>query len=436
LRPFEVLARTSLALGTLAGFSLGLLLLLPLAFRVPLEIPWLTLAQVHGQVQTLGFATLFIFAVGSILFPRFLSVPAWNAALAERGGIGLAAGVVLRALSQPLDPSPLRGALLIASGLLALLGPLLFAAALVGSCRQSVQPRAVWQIVLGTALVSLLISLLLNLAATVRLAVVPMAVVSAALDEAIVSLQIRGFIVGVGLAVGLKLFTSFLILRPPRLALLPASIASYAFGLVLNAVGWLLHEVAPEQPLLGLSARAAGDLLTLIGVVGYLVGVRLFEPAARESGRPHVTNPVRTWIRLAFGWLLVASVLQVALSLREMFGGPAASFTELSATRHAITMGYLLVLLFAMAARILPGYSGWALQHPRFIGSTVYLLLAGALLRVLSELLGGYSGPYGPLTGLGGLLGTLGFLLFAASLWPALGNLPRPAGQGSASDRG
>jgi uncharacterized protein involved in response to NO len=332
---------------------------------------------------------------------------------------------VLRVLSQPLEPSTARAGLLVASGLLTLAGPLLFAAALVASCRRSVQPRGAWQLVLGTALVSLLLSLLLNLAATVRLAGVPMAVVTTALDEAIVSLEIRGFIVGVGLAVGLKLFTSFLILRPPRRWALPASIGSYVVGLALNAVGWLLHELWPEQPLLGLTARAAGDLLTLIGVVGYLLVVRLFEPAARESGRPHVTNPVRTWIRLAFVWLLVGSVLQVWLSLRETFGGPAASFTELSATRHALTMGFLLVLLVAMAARILPGYSGWALQHPRFISWTVYLLLAGALLRVLSELAGGYAGLFGPVTGLGGVLGTLGFLLFAVTLWPALGNLPR-----------
>ena len=31
----------------------------------------------------------------------------------------------------------------------------------------------------------------------------------------------------------------------------------------------------------------------------------------------------------------------------------------------------------------------------------------------------------GPITGLGGVLGTLGFLLFAATLWPALGHLPQ-----------
>src|SRR3954447_824430 len=95
LRPFETLARTSLVLGTVAGFGLGFLLLLPVAFRLPVELPWLPLVQVHGQVQTLGFAALFIFAVGTILFPRFLGVPDWNAERATRGGLLLASGVTL-----------------------------------------------------------------------------------------------------------------------------------------------------------------------------------------------------------------------------------------------------------------------------------------------------------------------------------------------------
>src|SRR6185295_3033438 len=108
LKPFQTLARISLVLDSVAGFGLDLVLLLPVAFRLPVELRWLPLVQVHGQVQTLGFAGLFIFAVGTILFPRFLGVPSWNAGRAARGGLLLAAGVTLRALSQPLEPSPFR----------------------------------------------------------------------------------------------------------------------------------------------------------------------------------------------------------------------------------------------------------------------------------------------------------------------------------------
>ena len=167
LKPFEELARASIILGTVGGFSTGLLLLLPVAFRVPIELPWLPLAQVHGQVQTLGFAGLFILAVGTVIFPRFLGTPHWDARRAELGGLLLAAGVVLRAVSQPLDPSPLRSATLVGSGLLTLLGPLLFARAMHRGQQASVQPLGAWHLADRIAFGSLLVGLLLNLGAVV-----------------------------------------------------------------------------------------------------------------------------------------------------------------------------------------------------------------------------------------------------------------------------
>ena len=424
LRPFELLARTSLALGTLAGFGLGLLLILPVAFRLPLELPWLPLVQVHGQVQVLGFAGLFIFAVGTVIFPRFLNAPRWDARRAQLGGLLLAAGLVLRALAQPLEPSAIRSVALLASGLLELAGPLLFAGALIRTCRASVQPFGAWQLALGIGFISLMLGLLLNLWAVLRLAVEGLSIVPLGLDEAIVYLEVRGFVVGVGLAVSLKVFPQFLILRPPRAGAFRYLLAGYAAGLLLTALAWLLLELEPAARPLGATLKAAGDILTLLTLVGFVLALRLYEPAARESGRPHITNPTRLWFRLAYGWLLGSTLLHAALSLREALGGPAASFTELSAARHALTMGFLVVLLVGMASRILPGYSGWALKRPRFLWWTIGLLLAGAALRVGGELAGGYGGIFGPITGLGGTLGVAGFVLFAATLWPALGHLP------------
>jgi uncharacterized protein involved in response to NO len=424
LKPFATLARISLVLGTVAGFGLGFVLLLPVAFRLPVALPWLPLVQVHGQVQTLGFAALFIFAVGTILFPRFLGVPGWNASRATRGGLLLAAGVTLRTLSQPLEPSTLRSTLLLLSGPLTLLGPLLFMSALVQGCRRSVQPFALWNLALGIGFISLVLGLLLNIWAVARLALEGLSTVPLSLDEAIVTLEIRGFLVGVGLAVSLKVFPQFLILRPARPIVLVWALPGYAVGLSLQTLGWLLLEVDPTQRSLAAAGRATGDLLALAALTGFVLALRLYEPAARESGRPELTNPTRLWFRLAYAWLVGATLLSAWLSLRELLGGAAASFTELSAARHALTMGFLMVLLVGMATRILPGYSGWALVRPRFLALMIGLLLLGALVRVGGELAGGYSGIYGPLTGLGGTIGTVGFLLFAASLWPALVHLP------------
>lgn len=424
LKPFEILARTSLILATLAGFGLGLLLMMPVAFRLPVVLPWLPLVQVHGQVQVLGFVTLFIFAVSTVLFPRFLNAPLWSPRLAVAGGLLLAAGVLLRAVAQPLPPSAPRAAALLLSGALELAGPLVFAGTLHRSRRASVQPFALWQLPVGIGFAALLFGLLLNLWAVWRLALDGLSTVPLGLDEAIVYAQVNGFIVSVGLAVSLRIFPQFLILRPPRLAALPWLLVLYGLSVLLTVGGWLALELQPDNRPLAASARAAGGVLGLAALTGFVLALRLYEPAARDSGRPHITNPTRLWFRLAYAWLLGSLLLHTALGLREALGGPFASFTELSAARHALTMGFLVVLVVGMAARILPGYSGWAIRHPRLLWQMIGLLLTGAALRVGGELLGGYGGFFGPITGLGGVIATAGFLTFAASLWPALGHLP------------
>jgi hypothetical protein len=433
LRPFATLARISLILGTLAGFGLGFLLLLPVAFRLPVALPWLPLVQVHGHVQILGFTTLFIFAVGSVIFPRFLNAARWDSRRALHGGLLLAAGVLLRALTQPWEPSWLRSILLVASGLLELAGPLLFASAVRRSCQASIQPAGVWQLALGIGFGSLALGLLLNLYADLRLAFEGLILVPPALDEAIITLLLRGFLVGVALAVSLKVLPQFLILRPPPADAFVWLLPGYAVGLLLTALSWILLEAWPEERLLATTIRATGDFLAFLALVGFVLALRLYEPAARESGRPRVTNPTRLWFRLAYAWLIGSALLNVVLSIREGLGGPAVSFTEQSAARHALTMGFLIVLLIGMASRILPGYSGWALKRERFLWWMIGLLLIGAALRVGGELSGGYGGVFGPITGVGGVLGTLGFLLFTATLWPALGHLPAPAGGSAAT---
>jgi hypothetical protein len=68
-RPYATLMRLALAMAVLPGLGTGLLLLLVAGFTLPLAIPWPQLAQVHGQIQTLGFVLVFICAVGLQLFP-------------------------------------------------------------------------------------------------------------------------------------------------------------------------------------------------------------------------------------------------------------------------------------------------------------------------------------------------------------------------------
>ncbi len=409
-RPYALLLRTSLALAMFGGFGLGAYLVLSFAFGIALSTGAPALIQVHGQVQAVGFVVLFISAVGVQLFPRFHSTTIVHPERLSYGGLMTATGIVLRAISQPLEASGTRSVVLILSGALELGGVLLIVMTLGSVIRRSVNPDAtgIRRVLPITTAVGLLGGLVLNLLIVAGLAgggiVAPLGQ-----DEALLQLELWAFATSMVFAVAGRVYPRFLILKPPREAIIPAAYVLWGVGAVGMALVWLL---ASGEPLL----RAAIALVQLAGIALYLHALRVYESPARVSGMPHVTDPTRRWVRVAFGFLLVAALLNVVLPVYGWITG-AVWTTTLSAARHAQAQGFLLPLIVIMASRILPGYSGYMMRRPRHLSALIWTLFVAAGIRVIAELSGGYNPGWGALVALGGLLGAGAFTQFAWDLW-------------------
>jgi hypothetical protein len=241
------------------------------------------------------------------------------------------------------------------------------------------------------------------------------------LDEALIHLELAGFATGIVYAVASRVFGRFLLLstRPALDTRLRFLALGWGLGVVLTAAGWLLVDSA-----WGAWLRGVGSLLELVVLLIWLWLTGLYEPPARPSGTPHVTNPTRRWIRLSFLFLLLGITLNAALFCREAFFSVPPTSAQLNAARHALGQGFLLPLMVSMAARLLPIYSADVLKHRLRLEVTVDLLLLGAVLRVLAELLGDYGPVSGPLIAAGGLLSFGGFAIFAMGMWSSLARLP------------
>lgn len=421
--PYSLLLRTSLALALAGGFGLGLYLMLGLAgLGIPLSAGTPALMQVHGQVQTVGFVTLFIMAVGVQLFPRFhatrLDRPAW----VSLGGLGVAVGVTVRLLSQPLEPSWGRSAALAASGLAIAAGALLavgaFARVVRGRVSTHGERRVASRLLPATIGTSLVGWLALNLYISLAVLAPGGTIVPTALDEALLHLQLWGFASTMILAVAGRVFPRFLILQPTREGLLPVALGLWLLGSLGVPLAWLL---LPDLP----AARATGALAQLSGLLVYLYALRLYEASPRASGMPHVTGPTRRWARVAFGFQVAAAGVSVVVAAYEA-GGGMVPLTAVSAGRHLLAQGFVLPVIVVMASRILPGYSGWMLHRPRLLGGMIWSLFAGAALRGTAELLGGYRPGWGVGVALGGALAVGAFTVFAVGLWWATARAPRP----------
>jgi hypothetical protein len=421
-RPYAAVMSLALGLALLPGLGIGLLLVLIAGLRVPLAVAWPQLAQAHGQVQALGFTLLFIVAVGLQLFPRFLGTPPRNAPRAVWGAGGIALALGARLAGQPLEPGLARSMLLTVAAVGLPVGAIGVGSAFHGLTRgraSSATGAEAWRRFAALGGVALGCALALSVWAGVDLALGEL-VVSQGLDEALIHLEVAGFATCLVFGVSSRVFGRFLLLktRPEFERRIPLLAVAWGAGLLLVTLGWLL------QPTWASWVRWAGALVEL-GVLGtwvWLIG--LYAPPVRASGTPYVTNPTRRWIRLAFAFLVLGLALDVGLFGREALYGLAPAATELSAARHALAQGFLLPLMVAMAARLLPIFSADVLRHRLRLEITVDLVLAGALVRVVAEVIGGYGPLAGPLVAMGGGLGVAGFALFAFGLGLSLRRLP------------
>ncbi|HEX8966803.1 MAG TPA: hypothetical protein VF937_02920 [Chloroflexota bacterium] len=422
--PYATAMRLSLALAVLPGLGTGLLLVLVAGAGLPISIAWPQLAQSHGQVQSFGFALVFIVAVGLQLFPRFLGAPLVHSWRAAWGAVLIAAALMARLIGQPLASGGVRAGLLLFATLGVPAGALVAGSAFHGLSRRSVQPSsgpaAAWRRFVAIGGLALGGSLIVSVWAGVGLANGDL-LVPQGTDEALIHLELSGFATCLVLGVASRVFGRFLLLRtsPSLEAWVPRLALTWGLGLALVAGGWLIGES------LGPVCRWVGAALELIVLCVWLGLIGLYGPPARESGTPYVTNPTRRWVRFAFAFLALSLALDTGLFGRQVLFGIAPSVTELSAARHALAQGFLLPMMVSMAARLLPIYSADVLKHRRLIELTVGLLLVGALVRVGAEALGGYQSLSGPLVALGGTLGICGFVVFAVGMWSALGRLPR-----------
>jgi uncharacterized protein involved in response to NO len=422
--PTTLLLRLSVLLGATAGFSLGLTLLGALALGRTADLPWAALVQVHGQVQLIGFVGLFVLGTAAQLLPGFLARPLVHRGQVQWGGTLIAVALLLRAVAQPLEPSLLRAAALwlAAGGELGGVGLCLYSyAALV---RHTLQPPELWRHLALVGFACLGLSVLLNLAATAALVGGPM-LVPEPLDDALVQLELNGFVGFVVLGVSRKLLPRFLLLSPPRDGWLRAGAGAYLAGVLLVSGGDLLGGL-PATVALGRGGVIAGAGAQLVGVLLFVVGLNLYRSPTRPSGAPQVTEPARRWVRFAYGWLVLASLLAAGWATRALLGGSLANFFEETATRHAFAQGFVLTILIALGSRILPGYAAWAIRHPWWVEATIAAVTSGAALRVAGELATAGGVPLGEtVAGGGGALGVLGFAVFAVALLSTVG---RPAG--------
>jgi len=98
------------------------------------------------------------------------------------------------------------------------------------------------------------------------------------------------------------------------------------------------------------------------------------------------------WLILsAYVWLAFASIAALVNGIAELLGTPPLLNPDIE--RHAIAVGFITLLIFGMAARMLPGFSGKnRVASTRLVLATFWLGNLAAFTRVVPLLAPGFPG--------------------------------------------
>lgn len=412
---YRLFVVSALAVGLTSGFTLGATLVLGYVTQAWTRA-WLAHAQVHGHTQVWGWTLLFIAGVLLHVLPRLKTIPATPGATVGAIYTLLMAGLLTRAVGQPLADQPLFAVLFLTSGPLELAGVSLLVATVVRLTRRALQPRDLFDGYLSAALRWLWIGTALEAWVAVGAARAGALVVGGNWHEAALIAMLWGFATLTIGAFSVRIVTAFLRLPPPRLG-----VARLALRLLEAGVGVSVLSLLAEAALLGplpVVLRALGALVLALGVLALTHSVslcplgQLRTPIA--AGTAWFAVPVRT----SYLWLVVAATLAVAQALGPLAGGSVGYFA-LSGARHALTLGFITMIIFGMAARFLPAFSGHPWWGRRLLWLAFGALNVAIVLRTALQPALGYGA--GGLLAAAALLAWLAFVLFALAALGTIG---------------
>ena len=383
-------AATALAIGLTVGFGLGLWLLLARVWGVTLfGANWLALVQVHGVLQLFGFAGFFAMGIAFHALPRFRGAgppPAWLVRITYTATL---AGLVLRSVAQPIPDLPARGPLLLVGDGLLFIGTVAFSAAVLRSLATGRNPHRPDELVIGAGIAVFPVAALLVALEAVGSA--PLIVDQATDDRALWTMLLG--------AIGTLIFGAWARLAPGFVAALPARSRPLLIGVVLwlSGVGTLAAE------------SAAGPWLLLAGLAITTYALSVFGPGiARQPLQDHA-RLTRIGVRSAFAWAFVGIGILAAGTL-----GPAGSYLQVSAARHAMALGFVTLMIYSVGARALPAFLSRRLWSPRLQAATLLIANVGVVLRVFPQLLEGL--PLDAVIGLSGIFSYTSLLLFTVNV--------------------
>jgi uncharacterized protein involved in response to NO len=357
---------TGLAFLLLPGTFLGVWNLVSISGRHSLQSMPAAWMQAHGHAQVFGWIGTFIIGIGYYSLSKMAGQSLYPAGRGWTSWILWTCGAALRWAAN-VTGWHWRGLLPLSAALELAAFAIFFAT--VSRHKRNGAPAArmePWMKAVIAASTGFLLVLIMNLAVTSWMAWTGSGPdLPHGLDQRFLILAVWGFPVAAVWGFNARWLPVFAGLPAPLTRLLLGALLAWVAAIACGLAG---RNLPSALILVGASALAAAAL-------------RVFEPAERPAKIQGVSPLFPHFARGAYVWLQIAAGLGVWAALADTQGG------MWGASRHALTVGFLATMVFAIGQRVLPAFCGMrVLYSPRLMTASLILLNLGCALRVGSEI--------------------------------------------------
>ncbi|HLK31957.1 MAG TPA: NnrS family protein [Terriglobales bacterium] len=378
-----------------------------------LQLHLLPAIHAHAHAMIFGWVGLFVMGFAYQSFPRFKNTTLWRPDLANASFYLMLAGIAARMAAELLQP---RGVALFLGSFAAVveLGAIsLFLLIIYRTARQSVEPHNPYEKFLlasfawffAQAIVSDVFFFAKATAATQSELIKRIALIDGPLRD----IQVLGFAALVIAGVSQRFVPRVYGLAPPKRDRLSLVFALMNLSLVLDIFSYV-------------AVLTTRNWHFAIGLeLAYLMMPLWAALLARQLGvfgRPG--NPDRSFkfIRAAYIWLLLATAMMPFFPLYGALTHQVFAHSYMGAQRHAITVGFISLMILGVSARVVPILAGVDARKLDQLWGVFLLINLGCAGRVGLQILTDFAPSMAyPLIGLTGFIEVLALAWWGVGLW-------------------
>lgn len=410
-----------------AGAAWGALLLLRIAGNQAFTAVSIHDINAHGHAQIFGWVGLFVMGFAYQAFPRMRHTSLWRPDLANLTYYLMVFGVFARAVSEPLFEHSFFRELAALASLCEIVAIGLFITILLRTFQLSGKPWQRHDAYILAALAFFFLQAVYDLgllwATTAVQTKAELLRIISTYQAPLRDLQIHGFALLMILGVGIRMFPPLFGLAAPGRKLVRNSLILLVTGIVGEAAFFLVMRKTGDHRW---AIPMYGSMLVLAGA-GIALTLRwgLF---ARPTERDRSTK----FVRIAIAWLhtsmlmLIFVPVYIRLILPAMdtlsSGGQEAlaigfSHAFYGAARHAITVGFISLMILGMAGKVVPTLNGVDTRHLSPLWLPFALVNVGCVMRVVFQIGTDFHQGAFSFAGVSGLLELTGIAIWGVHLW-------------------